>query len=80
MAKHALPTDPNVTADVFGYLDALRDSGITNMFGARPYIEQEFPDLPMVEAKSCLTAWMNTFNGDSTPAVRAAMAYKEQGA
>jgi len=27
---------------VFTYLDELRDSGVTNMFGAGPYLEQEF--------------------------------------
>lgn len=26
--------------DVFYYLDALRESGVTNMFGAGPYLEK----------------------------------------
>ena len=28
--------------DVFGYLDILKDSGITNMFGATPYLVDQF--------------------------------------
>ena len=35
------PSEP-MEEDVFIYLDVLRDTGETNMFGARPYLEQEF--------------------------------------
>ena len=28
--------------EVMSYLNDLRDSGVTNMFGAAPYVEQEF--------------------------------------
>ena len=42
------------------YLDDLRESGITNMFGAAPYLQQEF-DIPMNEAKLILSYWMKTF-------------------
>ena len=43
------------------YLDALRESGITNMFGARPYLMDEFPDLTKRLAQAILLEWMATF-------------------
>ena len=42
------------------YLDALRDSGATNMFGAAPYIVEEF-GVSRNEAKTLLLNWMQTF-------------------
>ena len=44
---------------VFEYLEALRESGITNMFGATPYIERVF-DVPRKEAKNLLLDWMES--------------------
>jgi hypothetical protein len=41
----------------FTYLNRLRESGATNMFGAAPYLEMEF-DLDRREAKQVLMAWM----------------------
>ena len=41
----------------FTYLNRLRESGATNMFGASPYLEMEF-DLDRREAKQVLMAWM----------------------
>ncbi len=41
----------------FTYLNRLRESGATNMFGAAPYLEMEF-DLPRREAKQVLMDWM----------------------
>ena len=54
--------------EVFQFLDDLRDSGVTNMFGARPYVEEEFPELGK-ESSTYLSKWMSTFedrhpNGD----------------
>lgn len=58
-------------AEYFEFLDALRKSGVTNMFGARPYIEEEF-GLTKAEAGKVLSAWMQTYGkGDMTPAERA---------
>ena len=37
----------------FDYLDQLRESGITNMFGASPYLQEAF-DLDRYEAKDIL--------------------------
>ena len=44
------------------YLDALRESGQVNMFGARPYLWREFPDLLESEARRILLYWMQTFS------------------
>jgi len=41
----------------FIYLNRLRESGATNMYGAAPYLEMEF-DLDRREAKQVLMDWM----------------------
>ena len=46
---------------VFKYLDTLRESGDTNMFGAGPYVEEVF-GLKKKEAKSLTVGWMKTFS------------------
>jgi hypothetical protein len=33
---------PGMTDEVITFLDNLRDSGVTNMMGSGPYLEQEF--------------------------------------
>lgn len=43
------------------YLDNLRESGVTNMFGARPYVEREFPVLTRQESAQVLSYWMESF-------------------
>ncbi len=45
---------------VFVYLDELRESGITNMFGAGPYVEDAF-DMDRRTARSLVVEWMETF-------------------
>ena len=42
------------------FLDDLRESGATNMFGAAPYIVEEF-GVTRQEAKDLLLNWMQTF-------------------
>lgn len=42
------------------YLDELRESGVTNMFGAGSYL-QEYFGLDRKEASTVLTYWMKTF-------------------
>lgn len=44
------------------YLNELRNSGITNMFGAAPYIQAEFPEISRTEATGLLSLWMKNFN------------------
>lgn len=45
----------------FQYLDDLRESAVTNMFGAAPYLVQEF-GLTKQEAREVLSEWMETFS------------------
>ena len=49
--------------EVFNFLNELRLSGATNMFGATPYIQREYPCLSEREAKSYLMNWMTSFEG-----------------
>jgi uncharacterized protein YciI len=50
-----------VTNEHLEYLDNLRESGVTNMYGAGPYLEKEFINLSKKEARECLSYWMQTF-------------------
>jgi len=45
---------------VFEFLDGLRESGITNMYGAGSYLEDEFR-ITRKESNSLLDEWMKTF-------------------
>ncbi len=45
--------------DVSIYLDELRESGVTNMFGAAPYIEAAF-GVDNVTARKLLVQWMES--------------------
>ena len=49
-----------VTDEYLEYLDELRESGVTNMFGAGSYLEEEF-GLTRNDARTVLMYWMNTF-------------------
>ncbi len=49
------------TLEHLEYLDELRDSGDTNMFGAIPYLMEEFPKLSKKDAGIILTYWFQTF-------------------
>lgn len=57
------------TDEMLEYLDDLRESGVTNMLGAGPYLEEAFPilgsDLPSFhswpKARDVLSYWMKTF-------------------
>ena len=46
---------------IFRYLDDLRVSGVTNMFGAGPYVEAVFP-VAAHEARALVAEWMETFS------------------
>lgn len=50
----------------FEYLDDLRESAVTNMGGAGPYLQSAF-GLSKAEAREILIQWMQTF-GDRHPA------------
>jgi hypothetical protein len=46
--------------EYFEFLETLRKSGVTNMFGAAPYLQREF-GLDKYEAKDVLMAWMGSY-------------------
>ena len=43
------------------YLDDLRDSGVTSMFGAGNYLQEEF-FVDFNDARAILRYWMDTFS------------------
>ena len=49
--------------EVFQYLDAIRESGMTNMYGAGAFLRDRF-DFSKVEAREFLKAWMEQFKND----------------
>ena len=53
-------TDSLVTDEHLEYLDDLRNSGETNMFGAGKYVERKFA-LGRREARTILSYWMESF-------------------
>jgi hypothetical protein len=48
---------------MFDYLNDLRESGQTNMFGASPYLQDEFA-IDKYTARKVLSKWMENFNPD----------------
>ena len=48
------------------YLDNLRKSAITNMYGARPYLIKKYPELSKKQARQVLLYWMGNFNEKGT--------------
>lgn len=49
--------------EVMIYLNELRESGDTNMYGATPYLMETF-DINQTEAKRILILWMENFSED----------------
>jgi len=47
--------------DICEYLEDLRDSGVTNMFWAWMYIQEEYDDISRKEAHNVLALWMDIF-------------------
>lgn len=50
---------------IFKFLNNLRNSGATNMFGATPYIVDEF-EVSKSFASKVLSLWMGNFNEDDS--------------
>lgn len=44
------------------FLDLLRESGVTNMFGAAPYLVEAYDGITLREARDILSYWMKTFS------------------
>ena len=49
-----------IKQDVFNFLDDLRESGVTNMFGSGPYIRKQF-GVSRKEAQSLFIEWTEQF-------------------
>ena len=47
--------------EYFKYLEELRESGETNMFGAAPYLEKEF-GIDNRTARNILAEWMENYD------------------
>ena len=52
------------------FLENLRRSGVTNMYGAAPYLMEVF-ELPQHEAKKILIDWMKNYNKADYDGMRA---------
>ena len=59
IAKEAI--SENEKDEMFQYLFDLQDSGITNMFGAGPYVEREFPHFDKKEVREVVLEWMHNY-------------------
>jgi hypothetical protein len=49
-----------VTEEHLEYLDDLRESGVTNMFGAAQYVEEDC-DVSRRDSRTILSYWMESF-------------------
>ena len=59
--EYTFPTNCGISEEnVKAYLEELRESGDTNMFGASPYLESEF-GMSRNDAKAALTWWMGQY-------------------
>lgn len=65
-----MPKKKTRLAKYFEYLDALRESGIVNMYGSPQYLVEAFR-IKLDEASKVVGQWMSTFDGKKTPEERA---------
>lgn len=63
--------DQDKLAGYFEYLDRLRNSGATNMFGAGVYLSTAF-DIPRGDSNVVLSAWMKSYKPGVSADERAA--------
>lgn len=49
------------TEEHLEYLDNLRESGVTNMFGAPAYLRDAFPKLSKTDSYTIFKYWTQTF-------------------
>jgi hypothetical protein len=61
MSENNIERPEIVTDDHLEYLDWLREDGATNMYGSRPYLMREFPELNKNDAMTVLQYWMDSF-------------------
>ena len=55
-----MESNSKMTKEQKEFLNNLRESGVTNMFGAGKYLQAEF-GLSKADAMSVLSEWMRTF-------------------
>ena len=60
--SHASEVDALEKDDIFEFLFDLQESGVTNMFGAGPYVEREFPHLDKKEVRDVVLEWMENYD------------------
>jgi len=72
-----IKTEVQEIKEVFEYLDGLRESGETNMFGARVYIVNEF-SIEKSKAGKLLSAWMKSFDKDLSALARAEKVFADE--
>lgn len=56
----AIELSETIRQEVKVYLNELRRSGVTNMYGAAPYVENEF-DMDKQTARKYVVDWMGNF-------------------
>ena len=62
--------------EYFAFLDVLKESGETNMFGAGSYLQEEF-NMNKYDARKILSAWMTTFGYSNSVDLRVEQALKD---
>ena len=58
-----MPRPEYVTDEHLKFLDDMRESGDTNMFGAAPYVADEF-DITKQDARKIVSYWMESYGKD----------------
>lgn len=53
---------PETMCGYLEYLDAMRESGETNMYLAAPYLVRQFPEIHEPTSHAVLIYWMQTFS------------------
>tara|TARA_B100000809_G_scaffold262776_1_gene314527 strand:- start:988 stop:1224 length:237 start_codon:yes stop_codon:yes gene_type:complete len=56
-----IPAPNSLKDEHLEYLDRLRESGITNMFGSADFLVEAFK-IPLYDAEEILSYWMATFS------------------
>lgn len=62
MTEHELERPNIVLQEHLEYLDDLSASNVTNMMGAGPYLESEFPGVDKYDAKVIILYWMESYD------------------
>ena len=61
LSKGTVEKNPKKYNKYFDWLEDLRKSGITNMFGAVPYLQARFSELSEQSATNVLSYWMQNY-------------------